>query len=166
MKVVITAQGPSLDSPVDTRFGRCAYFIVVDVDTLEFNAHPNPAQNASGGAGIQAAQFVVSLGVNAIITGSFGPNAQAALASTGLTGYSIQGGTVREAIELFREGKLSPIPLSPSGGVSSGNGFGGGFGRGGGMGRGGGFGRGGGMGRGGGRGNGFGRGGGFGKGGW
>ncbi len=56
MKVLISASAPKLESSLDPRFGRAAYFLVVDSDTLEWTALENPAVHASGGAGIQAAQ--------------------------------------------------------------------------------------------------------------
>lgn len=162
MKIAVSSQGPSISSPFDMRFGRCAYFVVVDTDTMEFQAYPNPGQNATGGAAIQAVQFIMGLGVNAVISGDFGPNAQSALASSGIRAYRAQAQTVQDAVLMFKEGRLTPIMAEGQGGMPPSNGgfgFGGGFGRG--KGRGGGFGRGGGrgMGRGG-----FGQGGGRGKG--
>jgi predicted Fe-Mo cluster-binding NifX family protein len=35
MKVCVTAAGPGLDAPLDPRFGRCAYFVVVEAETME-----------------------------------------------------------------------------------------------------------------------------------
>ncbi|MCK5535127.1 NifB/NifX family molybdenum-iron cluster-binding protein, partial [bacterium] len=58
MKICITAQGDNLDSMVDSRFGRCRYFIVVDSDTLEFEAIQNPNTETTGGAGILSAQLI------------------------------------------------------------------------------------------------------------
>ncbi len=48
MKVVVTASGPDLNSPVDPRFGRCQYFIFVDPDSLQFEAFENENVTASG----------------------------------------------------------------------------------------------------------------------
>ena len=73
MRIVVTTTTPDLDSPVDPRFGRGAYFVVVDTSTLEWQAHPNPAAAASGGAGIRAAQFVAEQKAQAVISGDFGP---------------------------------------------------------------------------------------------
>jgi len=56
MKIVISAISPDLDSGIDPRFGRAAYFIAVDTNTSKWQAYPNPAAEALGGAGTQAAQ--------------------------------------------------------------------------------------------------------------
>jgi len=106
MRIAVTSTGPTLDSPVDYRFGRCAYFIVVDTDTMEFQAHPNPAVNAPGGAGTLAAQFVASLGVSHVLTGEVGPNAYPALMAAGITPITGVSGTVRDAVEAFKSGRL------------------------------------------------------------
>ena len=159
MKVAITSTGPTLDSPVDPRFGRCAYFIIVDTDTMEFQAIPNPAANATGGAGTMAAQFVASQGVQAVVTGEVGPNALAALQAAGIGMITGVSGTVREAVERIRSGNFSiSTPEMPPAGPPPGPGFG--------RGQGGGWGRGRGKGRGGGWGRRGGRGGGWGPGGW
>jgi len=106
MKIAVTSTGPTLDSPVDYRFGRCAYFIVVDTDTMEYQAFPNPAVNAPGGAGTLAAQFVASQGVSHVLTGEVGPNAYPALMAAGVTPVTGVSGTVREAVEAFKSGKI------------------------------------------------------------
>jgi len=38
MKIAISATGPSLDDEVESRFGRCPYFIIADPDTMQFEA--------------------------------------------------------------------------------------------------------------------------------
>lgn len=53
MKIAVSAGQPSLDAPVDPRFGRCAYFIIVDPETWEFEAVENPAIMAPGGPGFR-----------------------------------------------------------------------------------------------------------------
>ncbi len=108
MKVAVTSTGPTLDSPVDFRFGRCAYFLVVDTETMEFQAYPDPAVNAPGGAGTLAAQFVASLGVTHVLTGEVGPNAYPALTAAGITPVTGVSGTVREAVEAFKRGTIQP----------------------------------------------------------
>ena len=114
MKIAVTSTGPGLDFPVDYRFGRCAYFVIVDTDTMEYQALPNPAVNAPGGAGTLAAQFVASQGVTHVLTGEVGPNAYPALMAAGVTPITGVTGTVREAVEAFKAGRI-PVgaPAAP-----------------------------------------------------
>jgi len=81
MKIYVSAVANSLDAKVDPRFGRCPYFLVVDSETMQFEAVPNMASGAMGGAGIQAAQTIASKGVKILITGSICPNAFQALSA-------------------------------------------------------------------------------------
>jgi|GEM_PF-2676289 len=48
MKICVTSTGPSMDAPVDPRFGRCQYFMIVGSETMEYEAMPNPSVGASG----------------------------------------------------------------------------------------------------------------------
>ncbi len=109
MKLVVTAQGSTLDSPVDPRFGRARYFLLVDPDTGSFTAHDNAQNlNAAQGAGIQAAQTVVELGAEAVLTGNVGPKAFATLQAGQMAVYPGAAGTVQEALEQWRSGSLQP----------------------------------------------------------
>ena len=53
MKVCVTAVSVDLEAQVDTRFGRCGYFIIVDSESMKFEAVPNTSAGAMGGAGIR-----------------------------------------------------------------------------------------------------------------
>lgn len=109
MKVVVTSQGPEMSSPVDPRFGRAQYFLVVDTGSGRFTPHDNAQNlNAPQGAGIQAGRAVVELGVEAVITGNVGPKAFAALEAGGVAVYPGASGTVSEAVEQFKAGQLQP----------------------------------------------------------
>lgn len=110
MKLAISATGRDLDSNVDPRFGRCAYFIIVDPETMEYEAFENQSAALSGGAGIQSAQFVASKGVDVVITGNCGPNAARTLQAAGIKVITGFNGTVRQAIEDFKQGRLSSEP--------------------------------------------------------
>ncbi|NOR48922.1 MAG: dinitrogenase iron-molybdenum cofactor biosynthesis protein [Methanosarcinaceae archaeon] len=106
MKIAITSSGDNLDSQMDPRFGRCQYFVIVDPDTMDFEAMQNESAMASGGAGIQAAQTIVNVGINAVITGNVGPNAFEVLSASGIETMTGASGTVRQALELYKSGSL------------------------------------------------------------
>ena len=53
MKIVFTVAGNGLDAPMDPRFGRCAAFLIYDLDTDTFTVEDNPHGQAAQGAGIQ-----------------------------------------------------------------------------------------------------------------
>jgi predicted Fe-Mo cluster-binding NifX family protein len=110
MKIILTATSPNIESDVDPRFGRGAYFIVVDSDSLEWQAHANPGVGASGGAGTLAAQFAANQHVGSVISGDFGPNAYNALQAAGIGMYlSGANSTVKQTLEHFKAGKLERV---------------------------------------------------------
>jgi len=51
MKLCVTSSGQSLEDAVDPRFGRCQYFIIIDTESMKFDALQNPAISSGGGAG-------------------------------------------------------------------------------------------------------------------
>ena len=109
MKIAVTASGNTLDSPVDQRFGRAPCFFLVDSASGAFEVHDNTQNlNAAQGAGIQAAETVSRLGAEVIITGHCGPKAFRALRGAGIPVMVGATGTVAEAIQAFRSGKLKP----------------------------------------------------------
>jgi predicted Fe-Mo cluster-binding NifX family protein len=107
MKIAISSQGPTLEAAVDPRFGRARYFIVTDPETGIFEAVDNTANlNAVQGAGIQAAQRVADLGVEAVVTGHVGPKAFRTLWVANIAVYTGAHGSVADAVASFKSGKL------------------------------------------------------------
>jgi predicted Fe-Mo cluster-binding NifX family protein len=106
MRVVVTATGPSLDAPIDPRFGRCAYFVFVDTEDMSFETVANDSGAHSGGAGIQSAQLLAQKGAKAVLTGNCGPNAHQTLSAAGIDVIVGCSGSVSETIERFKAGHL------------------------------------------------------------
>ncbi|MEM2897627.1 MAG: NifB/NifX family molybdenum-iron cluster-binding protein [Candidatus Bathyarchaeia archaeon] len=115
MKLCVTSTGPDLNALVDPRFGRCAYFIVVDIETMKFEALPNPGGHSMRGAGIQAAQIIANKGVDVVITGQVGPNAYQVLSTAGIEVITGGFGTVKEVIEKYKSGELQAMTTSTFG---------------------------------------------------
>lgn len=123
MRICITSEGKTLGAKVDSRFGRCQYFVLVNPDTLEFEAIENSNINQAGGAGIQSGQLMASKGIKAVLTGNVGPNAFQTLNAGGIDIYTGVSGSVKEAIEAYKSGKLKKTE-SPSVGSKFGMGKG------------------------------------------
>ena len=108
MKLAISSSGRDLNSRLDPRFGRCAYFLIINPDDMDFEVFNNESSVLGGGAGIQSAQFLASKGVNAVITGNCGPNAVQTLSAAGIELFTGQTGNVEEVVEKFKKGELRP----------------------------------------------------------
>lgn len=107
MKLAVTSRGTTLDSPVDGRFGRAAYILVVDIDTLEVEVINNKENaDAFKGAGIQAAVAVSERGADVLLTGFCGPNAFKTLTAAKIKVVNNISGTVKDVVDLFKEGKM------------------------------------------------------------
>lgn len=106
MRVAVSASSPGLENPIDPRFGRCPYFLIVDTETMEFEAVENPYVGAAGGAGIQSAQLVAAKKVAAVLTGSCGPNAFQTLHAAGVKVVVGVSGTVSDAVRDYASGAL------------------------------------------------------------
>lgn len=113
MKIAISATGPSLDIEVDPRFGRCQYFLIVNPDTMEFEAVENTGAMTSGGAGIASAQAVAGKGVQVVLTGNCGPNASQTLSGAGIQVITGVSGKIKDVVEGYQLGKYK-VTSGPS----------------------------------------------------
>jgi len=109
MKIVVSASGPNLEALVHPRFGVAPYFLIVDIKTLEFEVVPNQSsQQAPQGAGIQAALLVARQQPVVVLTGHCGPKAFRSLQAAGISVIVGVEGSVRDAVQDLRAGKLMP----------------------------------------------------------
>lgn len=104
-KIAITSSGPSMDAPMDERFGRCPCFVIVDPDGTAFDPVENPCATQGHGAGIQAAKLVAERGVAIVLTGRCGPNASDTLDAAGIKVVTGCSGTVRQVLDSYKAGK-------------------------------------------------------------
>lgn len=106
MKIAVTSTGKTLDDPVDPRFGRAAYILVVDSDTFSYEIIDNQNNvNAFKGAGIQAATTISEKDANVLLTGFCGPNAFKTLKAAEIKVANNVSGRVGEAVKDFLNGK-------------------------------------------------------------
>lgn len=109
MKICITSNGNTLESQVDPRFGRCAYFIIADPDTMAFEAIDNMNSGASGGAGTRSGQLISGKGVKTVLTGNVGPNAFQTLQAAGIEIMTGVSGIVKDVITKYKQGEYKSV---------------------------------------------------------
>jgi predicted Fe-Mo cluster-binding NifX family protein len=123
MKIAISTSGAGLDAPYNPRFGRAAQFCIIDDESDGLEIIQNPAINAAGGAGVQAAQLIAQTGVDVVISGAFGPNAFDTLEAAGIQMYLAPAGgnqTVSDLLNAYRNNQLDRAQAASHGGYHSG----------------------------------------------
>lgn len=107
MKIAVTSKGDTLDAELDPRFGRAAYILIVDTETLEFEAiDNNENKNSFKGAGIQASVMIADAGAEVLLTGFCGPNAFTTLEKAEVKVVDEQEGRVIDAVQKFKQGNV------------------------------------------------------------
>jgi predicted Fe-Mo cluster-binding NifX family protein len=108
LAVSIQNQGKGLLAPMDDRFGRAPRFLIVDRDSHQVLwTVVNSAQDASHGAGPQTASLMKDYGVEAVVSGRYGPKAAEALEALGIQALIAPTGlTAGEALLMRQDGRL------------------------------------------------------------
>jgi predicted Fe-Mo cluster-binding NifX family protein len=110
MRIALTSAGTDLNADLDPRFGRAAYFIIVDPDNMDFKAVENRQNlNLPQGAGIQAGKTIVDNQADVLITGHCGPKAFKVLRAAGVKIVTGGSGKVADVIEKFKKGDMEPL---------------------------------------------------------
>ncbi len=110
MKICVTAAAGDLDARVHWEFGRSKYFVIVDPDTMAFEAIPNKSADEPGKAFcIARPQTLLNKDVDLVISGNIGPSMFQLLHAAGVDIATVTTGTVKEAVEWYKSGKLSII---------------------------------------------------------
>ena len=106
MKIAISADGSNLNAKVGHKFGTSQYLVIVDVETGDFEAMPNPGASGQRGAGMQAIVLAISKGVETVLTGYCSPTAYNHLKANGIEVLTGLSGTVEEIVEKYKKGEL------------------------------------------------------------
>lgn len=111
MKIAFTTTGKGWDAQVDTRFGRAiGFFIFSEESKIEYYVSNEQNMKAMGGAGVQSAQNIINLKIDALVTGNMGPRAFQILNSAGIKIYLAEENlTIKEAYEAFKKNELKEV---------------------------------------------------------
>lgn len=112
MKLAISSQNGKFDSPFSDRFGRCRHFVFIESGSGNWETKPNPAAVTRGGAGAQVVQFLVDNGVEATISGRYGPTALSALKAAGMQAYIATKGSPASLLDKFLANELVQVNMA------------------------------------------------------
>jgi predicted Fe-Mo cluster-binding NifX family protein len=94
-------------------FGRARFFILVDPDTLEWEALDNLRNlDTSQGVGLVTAKSLERKNIRTVLTGSCGPKAFGELQAAGIEVVLNAQGTIRQALASFMNGELAKASKS------------------------------------------------------
>ncbi len=105
MKIAITSTGDTVDSTIDSRFGRCTFFAIHNTDTKSTEFFLNPSKEAQEGAGPAAVQFVAAHKVSKIVSGEFGMKIKSLLESLNIEMITNKDSATKiiDIIELYKQ---------------------------------------------------------------
>lgn len=110
MKVAVPATGDTIDSPLDSQFGRAKGFFIHDTETGESSYLDNrESMEIEESAGPHVVQQLFQEGIQAVLVPHMGPRSYFALTNAGIKIYQVAARLVREALATFQEGKLEPL---------------------------------------------------------
>lgn len=119
MIIAVTAKEASLQSEVDPRFGRAAYFLIANSATGEVYAHDNTEGiESDNGAGTGASQQLAEYRVDVLYTGHVGPKAAEVLDKAKIVYHENTTGTVEEVLSRIPQ-EQSPEEEAPEETVSA-----------------------------------------------
>ncbi|MDD4529509.1 MAG: NifB/NifX family molybdenum-iron cluster-binding protein [Bacteroidales bacterium] len=103
MKVAITSTGNTPESKLDSRFGRCSYFVIYDTDTKEMEFVINPNKDANEGAGPASVKLIASYKVEKAISGEFGFKIKSLMNEINIQMIIIQEEkTIKEIVDMLK----------------------------------------------------------------
>lgn len=119
MKTAFSTNGYGIQDSIEPAFGRCKNFLVVESGSGAVQVVPNPGAASSGGAGVQAAEALIRLGINKLVTGSVGTNAWPLLEAAGIAIVTGQSGKISEHFDAAggrppAAADRTPTPMAPN----------------------------------------------------
>jgi predicted Fe-Mo cluster-binding NifX family protein len=106
VKIAIPAGAPDMNARVENRLGTAPWLLVIDGDSLAFEAVEGPSRSAGPGAGIQAVTLVLGMGARVLLAGTISPGIAATLRKNGIEVITGVSGSVQEVLDQYRRGDL------------------------------------------------------------
>lgn len=105
MKIAITSTGDTVNSTIDSRFGRCTFFAIHDTETKSTEFFINPSKEVQEGAGPAVVQFVAAHKVNKNVSCEFGMKIKSLLESLNIEMIinKDSASKITDVIELYKQ---------------------------------------------------------------
>jgi predicted Fe-Mo cluster-binding NifX family protein len=109
MIIAVPAEEQSLDSAICQSFGRAPHYCIYDTEKEHSKFVENKAKEASGGAGIEAAQQLVDEKIGALITFRLGEHAARVLQAGEIVILKAQNLSIADNIASYIAGTLESL---------------------------------------------------------
>jgi len=106
VKIAISADGSNLNAKVGHKFGTSQYLVIVDLESGDCEAVPNPGASGQRGAGMQAIVLAIGRDVKVVLTGYCSPTVYNQLEANGIEVLTGVSGTVGEIVEKYKRGDV------------------------------------------------------------
>jgi len=113
-RVAVVSSGEGLEARLELRFGTCASFVIVDPQTMEWEAIEVEPGGPAPEVNLNIIRALAWSGACVVITPEIHPECCMALQALAVTVYLAPAGiSVREAIERYERGELKASLISP-----------------------------------------------------
>lgn len=112
MKIAVTSTGTTLDHSIWVRFGSSGYLLIIDTDTMNYEAIVDPIIAARGPAADRLfVRILIQEKVQSLLTGGCSPKLIRMLQAAGIEVLIGRTGSVRSAVKQFKEKVHSCSPI-------------------------------------------------------
>ena len=120
MKIAVSTTAPDLDAQIELKLGTAPYLLIIETETMTFEALEAPLDSAGPEAGIKALALILEQDVRTILTGFISPGIAATLAENDIEVVTGVTGTARIAIKgyLAEQSRMNKKQAAVTGPVS------------------------------------------------
>ena len=108
MIMAISSSGKGIDSSIYTKFERCNFFLIVDMEHNTALPITNMAKETPHEIGGKVGKLIAKLGIDVIITTDMGPRAFEIFKQNEIKIYRAEG-IIEDAIRQLKKGNLSEL---------------------------------------------------------
>jgi len=114
MRIAVASSSDDIDTARVTRLGTCSHLLLVDSETMAYEAIAVSPAEQGRGAGIRMVTLAGGHGAQAIMTSYVPPRMEAALQGSGIDLMAGVEGTVRQAVEEYAGQSRQRAPEQPA----------------------------------------------------